>query len=222
MKRWLGATGATLGVLTIAGVLVHLPPVQRAMGWRNAAGEVICPIGFTPERTTLRATLEEAARDGARPANPQPALGFTLDRTTRADLVTWAARHGVRCSEQHGGATLQCLDVPAVALGGDGLAANAAWFELDAAGTVQRIKTSRRAAEVAPVAAWFRATEQALASRAGVPTLATGDASDAGLARGAFQQAMVEHRTRGYRAVVRATNLGDGYLLTESYAAVPL
>ncbi len=40
------------------------------------------------------------------------------------------------------------------------------------------------------------------------------------LASGAFRQATRDYRFADYRALVRATNLGDGYVLTESYTAL--
>ena len=40
------------------------------------------------------------------------------------------------------------------------------------------------------------------------------------LAKGAFQQATIEHELADYRAQIRATNMGNGYILTESYAAL--
>lgn len=106
------------------------------------------------------------------------------------------------------------------ALGGDGLDATTAWFELDGGNTLRGIKTARRAATAQPVVDDFVATRSHLSDRAGAPMIATGD--PATITEGAFQQAVVEYRHRGYRAVVRATNMGDGYLLTESYAATPL
>lgn len=226
MQAFVKGVAITLGALTGAVVLVHLPPVQRAMGWRNAQGEVICPVGFNKERASLRTTIARSVRT-AQPstlpvAGARPALGFALDVTTRADVIAWASRHGVLCSELRHRATLECPAVPAPALGGSGLDATTAWFELTPNGTLIGVKTSRRTDTVAPVAATFRATAAALSATTGAPTVALGDASDAGLSRGTFQQASVEYRYRGYRAVVRATNMGDGFVLTESYASTIL
>ena len=216
MRRALKVIAALAGAFTAFMVLVHLPAVQRMMGWRNERGEVICPVGFATPRTSL-ASLMTAPPPRVAPTGPRPALGFALDAMTRGEVDAWAMQHELRCTERRDGAQLECLDVPARALGDrDGLAATA-WFEFDGRGDLVAVRTSRRTSDAAPVAAAFRTTERALATNVGAPVAQTGDAAT--LTAGAFQQAMVEHRGPGYRAVVRATNLGDGYVLTESYVA---
>ncbi len=47
-----------------------------------------------------------------------------------------------------------------------------------------------------------------------------GDASAANLTAATLRQAMIEYRFKDYQAVVRATNLGDGFVLTEEYASL--
>ena len=92
------------------------------------------------------------------------------------------------------------------------------WFELDDTGAVTTIKIARRTPHPSQVASAFTATESTLRHRTGAPTTVAGDPSN--LAGGAFRQAVVEHVFADYRAQVRATNMGDSYLLTESYAAL--
>ncbi len=216
MRRAIQIGAALVGAFAAFMVLVHLPAVQRVMGWRNERGEVICPVGFAAPRTSL-ASLMTAPPPRAVPSGPRPALGFALDAMTRGQVDAWAAQHDLRCTERRGGAQLECLDVPARALGDrDGLAATA-WFEFDRGGALTAVRASRRTDDAAPVAAAFRTTERALTAEVGAPSASSGDAAT--LTAGAFHQAMVEHRGHGYRAVVRATNLGDGYVLTESYVA---
>lgn len=218
MRRVWRVGAALVGAFTAFMVLVHLPAVQRAMGWRNARGEVICPVGFSTARSPLAARLALAPPRVA-PPGPRPALGFALDTMTRAELDAWAAQHGVSCTARRGGARLECLDVPARAIGeASGIAATT-WFDFDPGDRLIAVRASRRADDAAPVAAAFRATERALADEVGAPVATSGDGTVAALSAGAFRQAMVEHRRDGYRAVIRATNLGDGYVLTESYVA---
>lgn len=215
MRRALKVIAALAGAFTAFMVLVHLPAVQRVMGWRDARGNVICPVGFATPRTSLASLLTAPPRRAA--PGPRPALGFALDAMTRGEVDAWATQYDLRCTARRDGAQLECVDVPARALGDrDGLTATA-WFEFDGRGDLIAVRASRRTSDAAPVAAAFRTTEHELSTEVGAPVARSGDAAT--LTAGAFQQAMVEHRGPGYRAVVRATNLGDGYVLTESYVA---
>lgn len=56
-------------------------------------------------------------------------------------------------------------------------------------------------------------------ARIGAPTTATGSSDPSELSRGAFRQAMVAYAAGDYRAVIRATNMGKDYTLTENYTA---
>ena len=218
MKRkllvWSG--GAVAAVLVVS-LLVHLPFVQYAMGWTNRDGTVACPFGQGSARV---ATAPAPVRTGS-DARSRPALGFTLAVTTRDELLAWASKHRIACAAKRAGTQLDCADVPAALLadhGGD-LAGTSTWFELDDRGVLYAIKTVRRTGDVTRVAQAFAATNAALTARAGEPAQNAGSSAPAALASGAFQQASSEYRFRDYRAVIRATNMGDGYVLTESYTS---
>lgn len=201
----------------LVSLVVHLPFVQHAMGWTNRDGTGACPFGKGPTRI---AGAPGPVRTGAA-ARSRPALGFTLAVTTRDEVLAWAAEHRVTCTSKRGGTQLDCADIPAALLadhGGD-LASTSTWFELDDRGVLYAIRTVRRTDDVTRVAQAFAATNVALTARAGGPTQSTGSSAPSVLASGAFQQASREYRFRDYRAVVRATNMGDGFVLTESYTS---
>lgn len=196
MSAWPRRIGVALGVATplfaAFTMIVHVPGVVSG-----------CPFGH--DRATPRSAV--AQLDAA----VAPALGFQLGATTRADVEQWAARHGVTCTARR--TQLECRDVPAAALApASDLPAGSIWFELDARDAVASVRTARRSTALERVT---RALDHALPVS---DVVATGDVQ--ALPRGAFQQVTRELSRRGYRAVVRATNMGDGYLLTESYRAL--
>lgn len=211
--------GGLVSAFLLVTTLVHLPAVQRMMGWTHPDGTGACPFGYDGAPGGTVAT----ARPRVGPLAPaRPALGFTLAVTTRADVQTWAAANQVSCTERRRGRELECASVPAGLLAGHGaqLAGTTTWFELDAQSVLAGIKTVRRTTAAAPVALAFAATAASLTASTGAPTTAEGSAATDDLARGAFRQAMVEHRFGDYRAQIRATNMGDGFVLTESYTAL--
>lgn len=207
----LGGTGV-LALAAVVTVAIHLAPVRALLGWQplGASGSrsMFCPLGHgeQPARTAAVAI----------PATPRPALGFTLDVTTRAQVAAWASAHAIECVERRG--ALACADVPGGALGDreNALAATSMWFRFSG-DRLAAVQTVRRSARADDVVAAFGAAESSMTKRVGDPAARTGIA-DASLSAGALRQAMVEYRAPAYRAVVRATNMGDGYVLTESYA----
>jgi len=215
MRRLLTWGGGALAAVLLVSVLVHLPVVQHAMGWTNPDGTGACPFGHGSQRL---AELIAPPRLGPA-ARPRAVLGFTLGATTRDQVLAWARAHEVACTTRRGGAQIECTDVPAALFGG-GLVGTSAWFETDPRGVVRAIKTSRRTTDVARMAGAFDAIEAGLTTQAGAPSTSVGSAAPTELARGAFRQAMREYRLTDFRAVVRATNMGDGFVLTESYATL--
>ena len=210
-------SGAAVATFLLVSLVVHLPFVQHAMGWANRDGTGACPFG---QGTTRVAAAPASVRTGAA-ARSRPALGFTLAVTTRNELLAWADEHRIACTAKRDGTQLDCTDVPAALLadhGGD-LASTSTWFDLDDRGVLYAIRTVRRTDDVTRVAQAFVATNVALTARAGGPTQSSGSSDPVVLASGAFQQASREYRFRDYRAVVRATNMGDGFVLTESYTS---
>lgn len=213
---WSGA--GLLTVSAVATVALHLTPVRALFGWKPlgssaTAGGGSCPFGYGGGESVA----ELPARPHATPTTPRPALGFTLDASTRSDVERWATEHDVSCTAQRGGMVLECNGVPSGALDGITLAATAVWFRFDG-GRLAAIQSVRRSAVVDDVTSAFTSTELAMTKSLGTPTKRDGDPSVASLRRGALRQAMVEYNAPGYRATVRATNMGDGFALTESYA----
>lgn len=208
LRRLLLATGIVAPLFAAFTMLVHLPAVQYAFGWTNPDGTGACPFGHDAPRV---------AKARAADAPVHQALGFALGATTRADVEAWARASGVSCTQRRG--SLECRDVPGTLLSAHGarLPGSTVWFEL-VGDSLLGIRTARRAVERTPVAAAFAATEVALSRSVGPAVVATGTVDELGA--GVFRQATREFRTDGYRALVRVTNMGDGYLLTESYAAL--
>ena len=217
-RKLMIAGGSLLAVFVALTIVVHIPAVQYAMGWRHPDGTGTCPFGYDKPRVA-RARVHTGSENLA-PA--RPALGFTLAATTRDDLMTWAKQHHITCESRHGKAALECFDVPGdlIAEHGSHLGGTTIWFELDEQQAVETIKIVRRTDAATNVASAFSATEAALRARMGAPTTERGSADPADLSRGAFRQAMVEHTYADYRAQIRATNMGNGYILTESYTAL--
>jgi hypothetical protein len=191
---------AAIGAV-VAMVAIHIP-----MLWRHR-GAGTCPFGYggasvaTHHDPRLRGTAVAAAR---------PALGLALDAATRGDVTRWALLHGSWCVDHH--AMLECDHV---AMPG-GLALTAAWFGFTARGTLDSIQTVRRTDDARTVAAAFATATSAVTRLAGPATTHSGEVAE--LADGALRQAAAEYRFANYRAVVRATNLGDHFALTEEYA----
>lgn len=205
-RRILVAGASVLGVLTVLTIVVHLPVVQVAMGWTHPDGTGACPFGYDTPRTAATSAHAE-----------QMALGFTLGKTSRIDVERWARTNGVQCVAKR--RTLECRDVDSALLShtmSAGLARGTVWFDLAADTIVIGVKSAYRSRESAPVTQAFAGTEQSLLATAGQARGKTGTLDE--LSLGMFRQTMREFRLGGYRAVIRATNMGDGYLLTENHA----
>ena len=219
--RW--AVRAFAAVL-VAGAVIHLPPVRGWLAAHGHHGGGVCPLGYGGAATAESREARRARHDrvrGDRPAMARPALGFALDVTTGADIQRWASLHGVSCATRRGGSAVECTGVPGQLLSSSaGLAAISVSFQLGSGGTLEAIRTVRRDRDVAAVAAAFTAVEDALTARAGAPARSEGSAAPAVLANGMLRQAMVDYRFADYRALVRATNMGDGFVLTEEYATM--
>lgn len=114
-----------------------------------------------------------------------------------------------------------CSQVPAAVLPGAGaLGVTSLAFQLGDDGTLASIRAVRRGPAAAAVASAFAGLELELTSRAGPPAARDGDPTPDGLAAATLRQAVIEYRFSDYRAVVRATNMGDGFVLTEEYTAL--
>jgi hypothetical protein len=206
MKR---VTRWSLGSLVAATVLVavaHLPPVAGWLGWSRHGGGS-CPFGYGKPTVAT-----------ARPQRVTPgplALGFQLGTATRHDIEAWADANAVSCRDQRG--ELSCSDAPGALIGG--IDAHTLWFAFAADDTLAQIRTVRPVDSASALSAEFKRATAVAEKVAGAPTQITGDADPAVLALGALRHASAEFDGDGFRAVVRATNLGaHGYVLTESYA----
>ena len=185
-----------------------------------------CPLGFdraaTPaQRATARARFAADHRGEGR-ATARPALGFRLDETTRADVTAWAASHGVTCKKPRSGADVDCADLPEALLpdASRGAGVRSLWLTFGADDTLVSVVAVRRDASAGVISAAFRAVTGDLASEAGPAATVEGDPSAARLSSGLLQQASAEYRFRDYYALARATNMGDGFVLTEEYRSL--
>jgi hypothetical protein len=211
MRRATKLVAGALGVVLALGVVIHLPPVMHWLGAHGHHGAGVCPLGYGAQTQHVAVAPSNVAG---------PALGFRLGLTTAADVERWGLLHGIQCREQHHGTGLQCENVPSALLGDVTTPPAALMFSLDSASVIRSIQVTRRGPEVATIAAAFARLARELALVNGAPTVQSGSAAPGELSRGALRQAMVEYRATDYRAVVRATNMGDGFVLTEQYALV--
>ena len=190
MKR-IAYSLATLAVVAMA--VVHYPLLYRHGGGGH------CPFGYDRAPARISSPV---------PAGRAASLGLPLGTASRADARAWAVSRGAQCRDQRG--TLLCEHARV-----DGLDTTA-WFDLDGNGHVAALHAVRRASRPAAITAAFATATRAVA-RTAVPVAA--DGSLATLDLGLLRQAAVRYRGDHYRAELRATNMGDGYALTELYAA---
>jgi hypothetical protein len=208
LKRWLVRLAATTLAL---GVIIHLPPVMGYLAAHGHHGGGVCPLGYgQPVSHVAHRAL---------PAHARPALGFALEHTTAADVSAWADANHVTCSAKHGGTLLECTDLPSSAVPG-ALAVTSAWLQFADDGTLAQVTTTRRDRDVSAVSGAFAAIEDDVTRTVGAPTTASGSATPEVLSHGTLRQAMVEYKRADYHAVLRATNMGNGYVLTEQYATL--
>lgn len=186
-------------------------PLLRLLG--RAAGRR-CPLGFDQQATP--AQREQARRAfashhaGSAVARARPALGLELERSRREEVIAWGRTQQLSCEVPSSGHDLSC-EGPGQTL----------WFDFGEAGTLIAITGVRRAAQPAPISAAFEALAQALAAQTGAEPTRSGDAAPEALAAGPLHQAAAELRCRNYYALARATNMGDGFVLTEEFRALP-
>lgn len=209
MRKLVKIAAGTVGVVLVLGLVIHLPPVMHWLGAHGHHGAGVCPLGYgKPAQHVAVAPV----RDGV----ARPALGFTLGVTTAAEVERWGLLHGIQCTESRGNVT--CAGVPSELLGDVAAPPASLRFSLDTAGTIRALQVTRRGPEVATIASAFDQLSRELSAARGAPTKQSGSALPSELSRGALRQAMVEYKRGDYRAVVRATNMGDGFVLTEQYS----
>lgn len=214
----LGLAVAALAVLHSAPGRLLVPAFARS---EAAAG---CPLGFgrgaSPEARAAARARHVGTSTGA--ARARPALGFSLDRTTRADVLAWARGQGVRCGPSRGLGDLECAGVagralPAPATGPEGEAPlDALWLEFDSGDRLVMVSALRKPPTAAAAHDVFTALTTRLAREAG-PAASFDGRTSAELAAGPLRQASAVFRFRDYYATVRATNLGQVFVVTEEY-----
>jgi hypothetical protein len=220
--------GGVLAVFTAVVGFAHTTAGRPLLGWMGAVlghGGAVCPLGYgraaTPEqREQARARFAEAHR-GDEPSQGRPALGFALDAMTREDVARWASSHDVSCGPGRGPADLACDAVPDALLpeAFRGTGQETLWFVFGAGERLVSVTAIASADAPDPIRATFQSVVAYLGREAGPPSMQGGDAAT--LASGALRQATAEYRFRDYYAVVRATNVGRGYALTEEYRSLP-
>jgi hypothetical protein len=185
-----------------------------------------CPLGFdkgaTPQQRAAARARFAADHHGEGRAAARPALGFRLDETTRADVTAWAESHGVTCRKPRSGADLDCADLSEALLpdAARGAGVQNLWLTFGAADTLVSVMAVRRDASAGVISDTFRAVTGELAHDAGPAAAVEGDPSPARLSSGLLQQASAEYRFRDYYALARATNMGNGFVLTEEYRSL--
>lgn len=226
----LGSTAGLALAFTAVMGFAHTKPGRPLLHWmgihsKSAAGA--CPLGYDKAQTVEQ--KEEGRRrfakthDGATKAALRPALGFDLDSTTRGDVLAWAAARGVRCVTPKTGPDLDCSDVsdallPAPFRGAD---ARSLWLTFGEGDKLISVVAVRREKTAEPISQAFTAVTSAIESQAGKATTTAGDGSSATLSSGLLRQASAEYRFHDYYALARATNMGDGFVLTEEYRSLP-
>lgn len=186
-----------------------------------------CPAGYDTSQRSDAA--REAARRrfaeshaGATPAQARPALGFILDRTTRAEILSWAQANGVRCERPRSGNDLECISVPAALLPDayQGATIQTLWVNFDGQGRLISLIAIRRERSPEVISAAYRSVNAGLAREAGPPSSQDQNGSSEFLLAGLLRQASAEYRFSDYYAQTRATNMGDGFVLTEEYRSL--
>jgi hypothetical protein len=233
-------TSKRLGARVLAGVMGLAVAFTAVVGFahtragrpllaRMASGKAkggACPFGYdaaqTPEQKEAKRRAFAAAHAGEGLAASRPALGFELGRSTRGEVSAWTRAHGVACKVPRSGPDLDCADVPdgALPVPWRGAPVASMWIGFGPGDTLASVVVVRRAPGAEAISATFAAVTSAVAAQAGPARATEGDPSAARLSAGLLQQASAEYRVRDYYAVVRATNMGDGFALTEDYRSL--
>ncbi|RKG72605.1 hypothetical protein D7W79_27875 [Corallococcus exercitus] len=241
MTRFVLTRAMRRALVSIAGVAVlftavmgyaHTPSGRPLLKWMGmsmpqAASAAGCPLGYdvkqSPEQKEAARQRFAAAYRGESAALARPALGFDLEQTTREALLEWAQAHGVKCTVPRSQGDLDCADVPASLFPGLKREADIRnlWVTFGADGRLVSLIAVSRAVEAAPISATFRAANATLATLAGPALKRDGEGSVEELKQGLLRQASAEYRFQDFYALTRVTNMGDGFVLTEEYRALP-
>jgi hypothetical protein len=223
--------GSFVGVAVLGTALMgfaHTPPGRPLLLWMGLSMKGAgCPLGYDVKASDAQ---KEAARQGfaalhrgTEPARARPSLGFLLEGTTREQVLAWAQEHGVKCATPRSVADLECEQVPASLLSNPGrrLPVQNLWLNFGAGGTLVSAIALSRSPEVDLIHASYAAVNEALTQQAGSPAKRDVEGDPTWLSGGLLRQTSAEYRFLDFYALARATNMGDGFLLTEEYRALP-
>ncbi len=216
-SAWRALGAASLFAVVVVGVigLLHMPMARPLLGLLGRATRAVgatCPLGF--DRPVDEAMKQARRRQfaaqhaGQAMAQSRPARNFVLDHTTRAEISAWAEAEHLTCRSGRA-IELDCSMAP-----------GSLWFTFDESDRLVELVAVRRFADAAQVSAELDARAEDLARRVGESTRVEGDASPAVLGHGLLRQASREFRFLDYYALLRATNMGDGFVLTEEYRSL--
>ncbi len=211
----LASCTALIGVAHTKAARPLLMAVQRSVGG--------CPLGFdrtaTPiERDAVQLNFSRT-HHGEAEAAQRPAFGFTLDGTSREDVLSWAKHNHVACNVPKRGPDLECLDV-ALPADGSGDAKATIWLTFGSSGKLNAVSVRSRAMTPAVISKRFEDVKRTVTESAGSPYETRGNGTEAELTRGLLAQSSAEFRFRNYYALTRATNVSQGFLLTEEYRSL--
>lgn len=207
-----------LALFTALTGVAHTRTGLRAIAW--VTGSDACPFGG--EASKLTAAQAEEMRvaslrkqGGSEELAPaRPALGFTLDRDVRDDIAGWAAGHKLRCLSDRSGAGLRCLDVAFTALPAPLTteARGVISFGFDAADRLVSVQLQSATATPRQLVA-----ERAGQAMAGLESLQPGASEGDALDSTRFVHRRATVAFADYHAEVVAANLGDHWMMIETY-----
>jgi hypothetical protein len=224
------ALAATVGLTALIGFAhtKHGRPLLALLRGHGPSHDAAsrCPFGFDKAQTAeqkeaSRASFSRAHR-GAVLVHARPALGFRLDATTEADVLAWARASGVSCKKPKAGYDLDCAGVPDSALpeAERGAGLQSLWLTFGGDGKLVTVVAVRKSADPRVVSDAFASVKEHVEHEAGAASSHDGEGSPEELASGPLYQASAEYRFKNYYALARATNMGDGFLLTEEYRSL--
>lgn len=186
-----------------------------------------CPLGLdaaaTPEQRRAARGRFTTAHRGDALAAARPALGFKLDVTSKEEVAEWARTHGIACNPHtRSGHDMDCSDVPGAMLpqAFGGVSVKSLWLDFGARGELVSVIAVRRDESATAIGDAFTAIAADLAREAGPPAKLDGVATPERLASGLLNQESAEFRFADYYAIARATNMADGFVLTEEYRSL--
>jgi hypothetical protein len=187
---------------------------------------ISCPMGFTkndPSQKDAALKQQADALRGAAPSSGKPALGFALDKTSKQDIQAWAKAHDISCQTPKVGADLDCSNVPAGLLAGQGgPAAKSVWFTFDSRDRLVSLTAIRYDGDPGAAASVYANTVSGLSKAAGPPSQSQGESTAEYLSAGLWRQARTNFAFNDYHALASVTQIRQGeFMLVEEYRSLP-